>query len=114
MSQVHSWSVCGDQKFQGQIRKTICDFEESKWNKIGRLSDDIDDYKTGKGYLEKTKMRMDRVWDGSVELCALSILTGIDVVCYYKGGYDKFRKNESQQCFFFYNSGHHYEVILQP
>ena len=59
-------------------------------------------------------MRRDRVWGGSVELCALSLFTGLDVVTYYKGGYYKYGKNQSQQCFFFYNSGNHYEVILQP
>ena len=109
-----SWSVCGDQKFQSEIRKTICNFTESNWNEVGRLSGAIYDYGTGQEYIEKSKMRMNRVWGGSIELCSLSILTGLDVVVYFKGGYHKFGKNQSEQCFFLYNSGHHYEVILQP
>ena len=66
---------------------------ESNWNKVGRLSGAIYDYETGEGYLQKSNMRMDRVWGGSVELCALSILTGIDVVMYYKSSYHMFGKN---------------------
>ena len=61
------------------------------------------------------KMRVDTVWGGSIEMCALACLTGYDVVTYYSEGYYKFGKNKSEACFFFsINSGWHYDVILEP
>ena len=43
----------------------------------------------------------------------MSFSTGHDVLTYYMGGYYKFGRNKSDQCFFFYNPGRH-DVILEP
>ena len=59
-------------------------------------------------------MRQNHKWGGHVEMCALSFLTQHDVLTYYIEGYYKFGTNKSNQCFFFYNPGGHYDVILEP
>ena len=71
-------------------------------------------YKSGEYYIQRKKMRVDTVWGGSIEMCTLACLTGYDVVMYNGGGYNKFGKNNSEACFFFYYPGRHYDVILEP
>ena len=51
--------------------------------------------------MQKSKLRMDRLCGGSVELCALSILTGLDTVVYFKGGYHKFGKTNLNNASFY-------------
>ena len=74
----------------------------------------LNKYKSGEDYIERKKMRVDTAWGGSIEMCALACLTGYDIVIYYQGAYYKFGKNKSDACFFFYNPGWHYDVILEP
>ena len=108
-----SYSICSSELFHENVRGQICDYIEGNWKEVRALSGELQ-YKSGKDYLERSSMRKLRVWGGSVELCALSLMTGIDVVTYYKEGYYKFGKNESNICFFLYNPGKHYDVILEP
>ena len=100
--------------FNWRIRDKLCTYIEKNWTLVGGLSGCLRKYKTGKIYIEKKEMRRDKVWGGSVEMCALALYSGYNVVTYYKGGYYKFGTNKSDQCFFFYNSGSHYDVILEP
>ena len=94
---------------------SLHDYIESNWNKVSRMAGVLKkDYKSAEEYMAKKKMRQDTKWGGSVELCALLLFTGIDVLTFYMGGYHKFGRNKSQQCFFFYNSGGHYDLILEP
>ena len=81
---------------------------------MGGLGGVLGNYDSGEHYVRKKEMRVDRKWGGSIEMCALACLTGYDVVTYYGGAYYKFGKNQSEACFFFYNPGRHYNVILEP
>ena len=109
-----SYVLSSSEKFNWKIRQKLCDHIEENWKKVARLGGILNKYKCGKEYLEEKKMRVDKKWGGSIEMCALACLTGYDVVTYYGGAYYKFGKNQSEACFFFYNPGRHYDVILEP
>ena len=109
-----SYVLSSSEKFNWKIRQKLCDYIEENWKKVARLGGILNMYKSGKEYLEAKKMRVDKKWDGSIEMCALACLTGYDVVTFYGGAYYKFGKNQSEACFFFYNPGRHYDVILEP
>ena len=109
------YQISGDEMFHDCVRQKLCDYIEGNWKQISRMAGVMKkEYKSEKEYMAKKKMRTDDKWGGSVELCALSLFTGIDVLTFYMGGYHKFGRNKSQQCFFFYNSGGHYDLILEP
>ena len=58
------------------------------WKQVSRMAGVMKkEYKSEKEYMVKKKMRTDGKWGGSVELCALSLFTGIDVLTFYIGGY---------------------------
>ena len=109
-----SYVLLSSEKFIWKIRQTLCDHIEENWRNVARLGGILNKYKSGKEYLAVKKMRVDKKWGGSIEMCALACLTGYDVVTYYGGAYYKFGKNQSEACFFFYNPGRHYDVILEP
>ena len=112
---VISYQISGDEMFHDCVRQKLCDYIVSNWNKVSRMAGVLKkDYKSAKEYMAKKKMRQDTKWGGSVELCALLLFMGTDVLTFYMGGYHKFGRNKSQQCFFFYNSGGHYDLILEP
>ena len=109
-----SYQISGDEMFHDCVRQKLCDYIEGNWKQVSRMAGVMKkEYKSEKEYMMKKKMRTDGKWGGSVELCALSF-TGIDVLTFYMGGYHKFGRNKSQQCFFLYNSGGHYDLILEP
>ena len=109
-----SYVLSSYEKFNWKIRQKLCDHIEENWKKVARLGGILNKYESGKEYLVDKKMRVDKKWGGSIEMCALACLTGYDVVTYYSGAYYKFGKNQSEACFFFYNPGRHYDVILEP
>ena len=109
-----SYVLSSYEKFNWKIRQKLCDYIEENWKKVGGLGGVLGNYDSGEHYLRKKEMRVDRKWGGSIEMCALACLTGYDVVTYYGGAYYKFGKNQSEACFFFYNPGRHYDVILEP
>ena len=102
------------EKFNWKIQQKLCDYIEENWKKVAHLGGVLNKYKSGEEYLEVKEMRVNKKWGGSIEMCALACLTGYDVVTYYGGAYYKFGKNQSEACFFFYNPGRHYDVILEP
>ena len=106
-----SYILSSSEKFNWKIRQKLC--EENRRN-VGCLGGILNKYNSGKEYLAVKKMRVNKKWGGSIEMCALACLTGYDVVTYYSGAYYKFGKNQSEACFFFYNPGRHYSVILEP
>ena len=109
-----SYQISGDEMFHDCVRQKLCDYIEGNWKQVSRMAGVMKkEYKSEKEYMTKKKMRTDGKWGGSVELCALSLFTGIDVLTFYMGGYHKFGRNKSQQCFFLYNSGGHYDLILE-
>ena len=109
-----SYVLSLSEKFNWKIRQELCKYIEENWKKVGRLGGVLNKYKSGEHYVWKKEMRVDRKWGGSIEMCTLACLTGYDVVTYYGGAYYKFGKNQSEACFFFYNPGQHYDVILEP
>ena len=109
-----SYVLCSDIKFHWNIRQKLCDYIEKNWRQVSLMGGCHGNYMDGKHYVECKEMRNNYTWGGSMEMCALSCLTGNDVVVYYLGGYYKFGYNKSSECFFFYNPGGHYDVILQP
>ena len=109
-----SYVLSSYEKFNWKIQQKLCDHIENNWKKVARLGGILNKYESGKEYLVVKKMRVDKKWGGSIEMCALACLTGYDVVTYYSGAYYKFGKNQSEACFFFYNPGRHYDVILEP
>ena len=115
MFNVISYQISGDEMFHDCVRQELCNYIENNWKQVSRMAGVMKkEYSSVKEYMAKKKMRIDGKWGGSVELCALSLFTGIDVLTYYMGGYHKFGRNKSQQCFFLYNSGGHYDLILEP
>ena len=109
-----SYQISGDEMFHDCVRQKLCDYIEGNWKQVSRMAGVMKkEYKSEKEYMTKKKMRTDGKWGGSVELCALSLFTGIDVRTFYMGGYHKFGRNKSQW-FFLYNSGGHYDLILEP
>ena len=110
-----SYQISGDEMFHDCVRQKLCDYIESNWKKVSRMAGVMKkEYKDAEEYMAKKEMREDGKWGWFVELCALSLLTGLDMLTFYMGGYHKFGRNKSQQCFFFYNSGGHYDLILEP
>ena len=109
-----SYVLLSSEKFNWKIRQELCKYIEENWKKVGHLGGVLNKYKSGENYVWKKEMRVDRKWGWSIEMCALACLTGYDVVTYYGGAYYKFSKNQSEACFFFYNPGQHYNVILEP
>ena len=109
-----SYVLSSSEKFNWKIRQELCKYIEENWKKVGCLGGVLNKYKSGEDYVRKKEMRVDRKWGGSIEMCALACLTGYDMVTYYGGAYYKFGKNQSKACFFFYNPGQHYDVILEP
>ena len=109
-----SYVLSSYEKFNWKIQQKLCDYIEENWKKVGGLGGVLGNYDSGEHYVRKKEMRVDRKWGGSIEICALACLTRYDVVTYYGGAYYKFSKNQSEACFFFYNPGRHYNVILEP
>ena len=110
-----SYQISGEEMFHDCVRQKLCDYIEGDRKQVSRMAGVMKkEYKLEKEYMVKKKMRTDGKWGGSVELCALSLFTGIDVLTFYMGGYHKFGRKKSQQYFFFYNSGGHYDLILEP
>ena len=106
--------LCSSEKFNWEIRQELCFYIERNWSKVGCLAGCLQEYKSGRHYLRKKKMRENYEGGGHVEMCALSFITRHDVLTYYMGGYYKFGRNKSDQCFFFYNPEKHYDVLLEP
>ena len=110
-----SYQISGHEMFHDCVRQKLCDYIEENWKQFCKMAGVMKkEYGSVEEYMAKKEMRMDGKWGGSVELCALSLFTGIDVLTFYMGGYNKFGRNKSQQCFFFYNSGRHYDLVLEP
>ena len=110
-----SYQISGNEMFHDCVRQKLCDYIDSNWKKVSRMAGVMKkEYKDAEEYMAKKEMREDGKWGGSVELCALSLLTGIDMLTFYMGGYHKFGRNKSQLCFFFDNSGGHYDLVLEP
>ena len=109
-----SYVLSSSEKFNWKIQQELCKYIEENWKKVGHLGGVLSKYKSGEDYVWKKEMRVDRKWGGSIEMCALVCLTEYGVVMYYGGVYYKFGKNQSEACFFFYNPGQHYDVILEP
>ena len=61
-----SYVLSSSEKFNWKIRQKLCNYIEENWKKVGRLGRVLNKYNSGKHYTEKKKIRIDKVWGGSI------------------------------------------------
>ena len=90
-----SYQISGDEMFHDCVRQKLCDYIENNWKQVSRMAGVMEkEYNSVKEYMAKKKMRIDGKWGGSVDLCVLSLFTGIDVLTFYIGGYQIVREKQ--------------------